>query len=433
MYRSSDGLTWQGIALGLQAHDLTWTGDRFVAAGWIEDLSLAAVGSSADGVEWTVQEPGPSGLYYSSLAKSDSEIIAFGAFDRLLTSPDGITWSERPSSLGGWVNDAAWGGGRWVAVGRLGETAVSADGVSWRVAVPTLFDSFYGGAAANNNLVTVVVGYDSTFGPAFIYRSTDGATWERLASPAVPMLWSLSSFGDLLLGVTNGGFATSPDGLGWTPVPVTPTAPYLSWLACSTVRCVAVGMEIMASDDAVTWSRAALPNGYTLTGVTWAGSRFVAVGRAFGGSGTLYMRSDDGEHWETRTQYGVFGPTSVAANGRSLVAVGGLQGHVYTGTDGFTWQDSVPVGGDGLSNVVWTGSFFAALGRKTGGILPALWVSWDGLAWAEVAVPGADDLRAIFGVGARLYLLGERGTILSTACGDYAVGHAPRRHLPSHR
>ena len=433
MFSSADGLTWQGIELNLHARDLVWAGDRFVAAGFIGDgLDVAAVGSSQDGLEWIVQESGIVGVEYSSVAKSSYEIIAFGAFNRLLVSADGLTWSERVGALGGWVNDATWANGRWVAVGWQGQTAVSEDGERWDSAAPGLFDSFGGTPAASNGSVLVAAARDATSGHPVVYLSVDGVAWQRNAVTAVGPTRAVETFGGGFLGLNGDGVATSPDGIAWTARPLPAPSPELEGLACNAARCVAVGKEIVTSEDGVTWSRSALPAGSLAAhDVVWTGSRFVAVGHLAGAAAALVLESADGLVWETRTQAGIEPPTALAAHGGRLVAIGGGQGRVFTATEGQPWTELVLASNDDLRALSWTGSFFAALGRKPDNVHPALWVSWDGTTWSEVAVPAGDDLRAIFGVGPRLYLLGERGTILSTSCGGYAIGRAPRRRLPS--
>ena len=434
MLRSTDGLTWQPVAVEsdfrLQAFDLMWTGGRFVAVGSSVDMPM--VGWSDIGESWefgpTVTGGPPN---YSAVATDGLEILVFGGAGTLLSSPDGAAWSERSTSLGWWVRDAAWGGGHWVAVGAQGQTAVSEDSFAWTTAVPRLFDFFYNWrGATSSGSVVVASGDDTGTGTPFVYRTGDGATWQRVVLDGISGLTSLTTFGGRFIGVTAAGFATSPDGVAWAEVPVA-SAPASGGLACSPSRCVAVGSTIMTSEDAVTWSTTALPQGYQPRDVAWDGKQFVVVGRwGVKGTGALFMRSDDGGHWEASEQPGYpVMPTALAAGGGTRAVIGGQRGHVFTGTDGFTWQDHDLAESAEMRDVVWTGSYFAVLGRKPDGISSVVWVSRDGSTWSKIAVPGNHDLREITGSGPRLHLFGDQGTILSTSCSDSIGARAPRRRL----
>jgi hypothetical protein len=329
------------------------------------------------------------------------------------------------------VNDAVWADGRWVVVGQQGETAVSDDGVSWSVAVPALFDSFdWRPAATNGSAIVAAAG-------TTLYRSVDGIAWQRDASSSAPPVSLLQAFKGGFVGRTPDGFASSPDGVAWTRHLLAPPDPpiyeEITGMACSPARCVAVGSEVLTSDDAVEWSRSALPAGRQLFDIAWTGSRFVAIGLPESGSDAMVLESTDGLVWTGRTQLGLAAPSMLAANGTRVVAIGGKQGHIYTATGWLVFADLVLPSNDDLRTLVWTGTYFAALGRKPDMDHPALWVSGDGTTWREVAVPAVYGLRGIFGVGPRLSLFGDRGTILTTSCTDYAMGRAPRRQLQPHR
>ncbi len=428
--RAVDGIAWETVdaSLPFDPIDIAWTGERFVAVG--RSLDNAGPASSEDGLEWTFHWSRAPITGQPTVAVGDDEVIVFGGAGELLASADGIVWAGRSSALGSWVHDAVWGAGRWVAVGSRGETAVSEDGASWAVAVPTLFDGFFWRAAASNGSLVVAAGSDTATGAPFVYRTADGATWQRLALDGASGVSALSWFNELLLGSSDSGMMRSSDGgASWAPVTLPPGGATASGIACSAVRCVAVGASILTSDDALTWRRAPLP--WPMDGlwdVAWTGASFVAVGRS--GShqmSSLLMRSADGERWEESRDAG-FLPSAVAAGGAALAAIGYQPGRVFTSTDGFAWQDHELAEYAQMRDVVWTGSYFAVLATK-GYLRTVVWVSRDGAAWSEIAVPGSLDLREIAGSGPRLYLFGEQGTILSTSCGDSVGSRSPRRRL----
>jgi hypothetical protein len=438
MLRSTDGLTWKPVAaeseFPLQAFDLMWTGERFVAAG--SRFDWPTVGWSDGGETW---EYGPNAAAagptrYSAVATDGLETLVFGDAGRVQASPDGCAWSERASTLGYWVNDVVWTDGRWVAVGWQGQTAVSEDGDRWDTAAPGLFDSFPKTPAARNGSVIVAAASDATSWHPVVYRTSDGTAWQQQVLVGSPRMTEVETFAGGFLALTADGVASSPDGVAWTAHPLAAPSPGLEGLACSPARCVAVGKEIVTSEDGVTWSRSPLPAGVLAAhDVVWTGTRFVAVGHLHGASPAVFLESLDGLSWQVRTQQGLEPPTTLANHGGRLVALGGGQGRVFTAAEGQPWTVVVLPSYDNLREVVWTGGFFAAFGRKPDNVHPALWVSVGGTAWSEVAVPAGDDLRGIFGDGSRLYLFGERGTILSTSCGGYATGRAPSRRLSAVR
>jgi len=211
--------------------------------------------------------------------------------------------------------------------------------------------------------------------------------------------------------------------------PLAPPSPVLEGLACSPVRCVAVGKEIVTSDDGEAWDRSPLPGGALAAhDVVWTGERFVVIGHMPGGSTAFFLDSPDGLDWQIRTQEGIEPPTTLAAHGERLVALRGGQGCVLTAPAGQPWATVVLPSYEDLLEVVWSGSFFAAKGTKADNTSPALWVSAGGTRWSEVPVPSAHVLGGTFGDGSRLHFF-RRGEIVSTTCSGLGVGRATRRRL----
>jgi hypothetical protein len=111
---SPDGVRWiERIAVdsGGALSDIAWSGDRFVALG------SSTILTSLDGLTWSAQAVPGHG--FKAIAWGGSQFVILGSGIR--TSPDGITWTQRPvrgEFLYG-STGVAWSGARYVAVGSL--------------------------------------------------------------------------------------------------------------------------------------------------------------------------------------------------------------------------------------------------------------------------------------------------------------------------
>jgi hypothetical protein len=435
--RSDDGATWHSVFAETDFQqtifDLAWNGQRFVAVGG--NVVALRVASSVDGRSWDVtgfSNPGYQG--FSAVTSGDGTTIAFGDPGRVATSTGGETWVQRDSAVGDWVRAAVFANDRWVAVGYHGQTAVSDDGDAWSFGVPALFDAFSGRPVARSGSVTVAAASDVTGWYPVVYRRVGAAPWQRAILVGLLPLTRIEPFGGGFLGLTSDGVASSPDGVSWTAHPLAAPSPGLEGLACSATRCVAVGKEIVTSEDGETWARNPLPGGgLAAHDVVWTGDRFVAIGHMPGGSTAMFLESADGLSWTLLTESGVEPPTALAAHGDRLVALRGGQGKIFTTDDGPPWEVIALPSHDNLLEVVWTGSFFAALGTKPDGMHLALWASVDGVAWHELSPPPETGYLGLGGFGADLDVFGAAGEIFSTTCNVPAVGRAPSRHLSAHR
>ncbi|MDT7910160.1 MAG: hypothetical protein RQ912_09555, partial [Thermus sp.] len=57
--------------------------------------------------------------------------VAVGSRGTILTSRDGVNWTEQTSGTGNRLNGVTYGNGLFVAVGRHGTILTSRDGVNW--------------------------------------------------------------------------------------------------------------------------------------------------------------------------------------------------------------------------------------------------------------------------------------------------------------
>ncbi len=183
----------------------------------------------------------------------------------------------------------------------------------------------------------------------------------------------------------------------------------------------------------------------SLAGVTWTGSRFVAVGVA----GTI-LTSPDGVTWTPRVSGTLDGLNDVSWSGDRVVAVGDV-GEVLSSLDGIEWERSESPTRSSLFAVTWTGNVFLAVGAD-GAILASQlgreWVSlysqtynWlydvategnllavcghsgvirtsrDGIMWVPRESGTTATLLAMTATEAGLTVVGHNGTILTSPDG----------------
>jgi hypothetical protein len=121
-----------------------------------------------------------------------------------------------------------------------------------------------------------------------------------------------------------------------------------------------------------------------LYGVAWNGTMFVAVGERI-------LASPDGRRWIVVATFPTCAFARVAANTSSFVAAGGFYGRgcLATSSDGRAWTDrtsTLPNNDSVLTDVIWTGSTFVALGNANRGIFgltSVLLTSPDGGTWTQ--------------------------------------------------
>ncbi len=241
---STDGRNWISVNPGHQIRDVAWNGNVFVAVGQLMSGVLTglqnSVMTSRDGIVWTPKVIGGSNSYWtvvwngnSFLAIRDSRGVG-GTTPAIDQSIDGITWTNIatiPSvfGVGNMLNDMAWTGVMYVAVGydpvsNLGLSMTSADGISW--ARWPLVETVQLSSVAWNGTTLVAAGTDranalvnpNAVTRGVIYTSADGATWTKrydsVNGGVESVVWTGTQFS--AIDWRTGLCLTSPDGVTWT-------------------------------------------------------------------------------------------------------------------------------------------------------------------------------------------------------------------------
>jgi uncharacterized repeat protein (TIGR01451 family) len=403
------------------AGNLTWTANpaaeanNWTSVAWSPELNLFAavsnIGStnrvmtSPDGVTWTSRAGTGANDHWRSVVWSSGTglfvaIGSGGGANKVMTSPDGITWTSRtPSEAGDWVA-VTWSPdlNLFVAVGNGGSRVMtSPNGINWTSRTAAQGNAWTGVTWSPQLNLFVAV---STNGTNRVMTSPDGIAWTVRTAAAAndwrSVAWSpeLGLFVAVAPTGTN-QIMTSPDGITWTGRSA-PEANAWGAVAWSPERGVFAAVassgtnRIMTSSDGINWTGQAAPEANSWTALAWAPAlnSFGAVGA----SGT------------NRTMLG----TSADA-----VGPGGVGAGLYSwqraddGTaSGATWQDSSGNGRDAAQATAGSQPTFTASGINFN---PAL--QFD----------GTDDFMAIGSLNHTAATNGEE--LFAAVLPDAAIGN----------
>ncbi len=300
-------------------------------------VSLAEFGLT--GVGATLLAGAVGGYGAVSNPRVNQIFVASTGTNKILSSYDGLVWTERYSSASFSVSahttytHAFWSntaqkfliGGAGSAAGF--EVLSSPDGITWT-----------NRTLPSGNLVTcfaesasIIVACDGL--AAFFHTSPDGITWTARANPATnPAMVAIAWSGSIFVATnTIGEKITSPDGITWTnrgdPNAVA-SAPGrgLIWNGSVFISSGGVGSGTReTSPDGVTWTLQA-PT-LDLDGLSANISEMVIDGSTIYGVGEarthLYKSEDSGATWDVQRLQGGFGKGFFKAPGR-LVCYGAI-------------------------------------------------------------------------------------------------------------
>ena len=234
------------------------------------------------------------------VASGNNTFVAVGNNGTILSSSDGLTWTDQAFWETGTIEDlngVIYGEGSFVVVGNHGTILVSPDGESWEEITP------YSGTI--NNLMVIAYGngiFVAVDCGANVFTSPDGLAWEFAA-----------------------------DNLTFTP----------SGITFGKGIFVAVGSsgQIATSSDGVTWESQVSGTTYSLSDVTFGNSMFVAAGQ-FG----VVLTSADGITWQTRNSGVSNNLRCVGFGNHTFVAVADgspfyIPDFMVTSFDGIIWTE----------------------------------------------------------------------------------------------
>lgn len=314
---------------------MTWTGTQFVAVGMSASWQTTpdTLLTSPDGVTWT-RRPTPTKEHLNAVASGGGLVVAVGSTGAIVTSPDGVTWLARASGTTNALTAITWTGSQFVAVGGAGTIVTSPTGITWTVRTTPNSTANLTGIAWSPTAGFVVVGVSG-----YHLTSPDGITWTRgsdLSGTLNAVVWAGNQF------VTVGSSAfvgslpmpayTSPDGITWTSRSAGNGSLFgLIWTGSLLVG-VGQGGQIMTSSDGITLTTQ--PSGTTanLNAVAFSGATFATVGgKANGGSTEVTILSS------------VLGSTGIRDPSKTAVTIPSIAKPIPGSIHGYRANGSKPV------------------------------------------------------------------------------------------
>ncbi len=414
---STNGTDWARLTLtnNFQARGIATSGSTAVVVGWSDyspqaDEIRTAILVSTDGTSWAPAVNGALNDGLIGVVFGGGRWVAVGSY-RMLTSPDGVTWSTIARTRTDIISGVSYAGGRFFVLGASGMILTSSNGVDFDDVSPAEASTktFVSAAYANSRWVVVGaagVAYRSanamdwqagSAGSDYLYEaaawnnqflaingigrlqtSEDGITWVA-AGTQVLGLKALASNGSRIVAVGNSRIAggTTPEGFGAIHSPmlqnisgvVELNGTLMAWGIRNVTSQRTTGYVAMANAPG-TWKSWQMHDTPLFNNVIAAKGILVGAGS----SGALHT-SPDGINWTGRSTgvYVSFRPMAASPN---LIVVGGGNGTILTSPDGAEWTAStLPVTWNIADLAYHDGLFVAAL--DTGRI----YTSPDAMEW----------------------------------------------------
>ncbi len=264
---------------------------------------------------WTSRTPAESNNYYSvTWADSLNLFVAVsldgsgdGGLSRVMTSPDGFSWTARSASVVAAWGCVCWSGALLVAVALTGASRImtSTDGTNWMTRAADELNGLTSVAWSQSLGIFALVSLDGT---NQVQTSADGTTWAAISVPSGAwrsICWSptLGMFAAVASSGAN-QVMTSTNGSTWT---ARTAAEANDWN--SVCWSIALGMfvavsrsgthKVMTSTDGITWAAGTAP-GDEWHEVCASDDLGIVVAVSAATSGSTNQRamiSSDGEVW----------------------------------------------------------------------------------------------------------------------------------------
>lgn len=305
------------------------------------------------------------------------------------------TWTTQTTPDQRW-KDVAFGNGKFVAVASTGtgdRVMTSPDGITWTLGSSTADVQWSSVTYGNGIWVAVAEGTTSV-----MYSTNDGVTWNS-ATAASSDDWRDVTYGNgLFVAVASNNVMTSPDGITWTTR--TP-ADSSNWMDVTYGNGVFVAVawtggttRFMYSTDGITWSAGTDPAALqSWGGVAYGNGLFVAV--AFSGSGNRVATSSDGITWTSRVSAVDNSWTDVIWGDGVFVAVAssGTGDRIMTSPDGITWTSQTNPADDDWRGVAFGNGKFVAVDSKVASSTNRVMTA--PLGWADITGGFKRSLKGI--------------------------------------
>jgi len=229
---STNGTTWSAASESPYSYvpvlvtGITY-GTQFIAVGY--DSSGGVIIYSSDGASWTRVTTTTFGTsYINDVAYGNGRYVAVGRNGKMAYSTNGTTWTAVTTTQFGtsdYINGITYASGKFVAVGDSGKMAYSTNGTTWtavtdsKFSTATIYGITYGGPSGMEKFIAV----GSSLGSFKITYSTDGVTWTSVSQYISGGLFSslnrVTWGGNKYIAVAGGGVMLfSVDGTYWAQI-----------------------------------------------------------------------------------------------------------------------------------------------------------------------------------------------------------------------
>jgi uncharacterized protein (TIGR02145 family) len=386
-YSVDNGNTWVAFSPAVTSSPLTITGLNNCSS---YQLQIRAVNTCGSGIasssitltpvysttqtymsSWTSTTPPVTSMAWQTVTYGNNLFVAVagsGTGDKVMTSPDGINWTQRTASSNNNWAGITFGDGKFVAVAQSGtgnRVMTSTNGINWTSRTSPV-DNFWRSVTYGNNL--------------FVAVSTTG---------------------------TNDRVMTSPDGINWT---ARTSASNDNWryvtygngtfVAVNTTANVVSGQNVMTSTNGINWTLRTTPNqsGFAWTAVTYGNGQFVALSNNGSQSNpkTIVLKSTDGINWTAAPSINN-NYFSVTYGAGQFVAVGqvGAGNRVMTSPDGETWTIRNSAEDNGWNSVTYGNNTFVAVAGNASSINEKRIMSSNLLNLSTVSVLNAPVITSV--------------------------------------
>lgn len=265
------------------------------------------------GEVWQVLPNIPTEMTLNDVAFNGERYVAVGNQGIALSSVDGVHWTRSYSGTDSRLNAVTWTGERFIAVGTDGKAITSILGSGWS-SVPCDTTVVLNDVFGSDPVVAV--------GEGGVILALNKLQFQRSQNPRGQWLYGGGTLGNFHFAVGDHGTMLCIPANGvfgqWSPVAL-PTEEHLLDAASSHNLAVVTGYygTILTSTDAYTWTEQSSGTTDHLGGITYDGVEFITVGT----QGTV-LRSRDGITWRVSNSGVSSSLNGVAGGTTRWVAVG---------------------------------------------------------------------------------------------------------------
>ncbi|MCB1094921.1 MAG: hypothetical protein KDN22_05010 [Verrucomicrobiae bacterium] len=364
---SDDGTTWMSHDSGYDrsVSDIAFGNGVYVVAATDNRTVL----TSFDLETWEVRRPGVVPFNCGGIIFQNGLFYLCGSEGKVVSSVDGVEWTEHTASADFTLRDILFAGGQFVTVGDNNTVLTSPDGATWTL------------------------------------RPT-GVALDGLASGLLSVSYVNNQY---LIGGKDGTILTSTDGISWTDHPYTETNAWF-WRAMYKGGAYYLSGRqgtLVKTTDFSTWESVQIVErgDNDIYGMLEAEGRTVVVGR-----GPTILSSTDFANW-TSHKGGYNASFSALAYGNGMFVLADYEGAIRTSSDSLVWTD-VSTLPDGVYDMIYADGKFVATGYNS-----ELIQSIDGVLWSapvQQFTDGFPAVKAIRYANGRWFMLGRNGLLRSS-------------------